>query len=216
MITAILVDDHALFRLGVKTAINTKHKEIKIVGEAGNGATFFALLEYTKADIVLLDIILPDTTGIEIARRIKEEYPEMKILAISAENTTEIVQQMLEIGIEGFISKRDSDIPDLVKAIHTIVAGFEFFGKDISQIIKQVYLAKKKTAKITAEFTHQERRIIELCYEGLLSKEIAEKLEISYRTVGVHKNNIFRKLGINNTVEMVRYALQHKIIQINH
>ncbi|MCL2290603.1 MAG: response regulator transcription factor [Bacteroidetes bacterium] len=215
MIKAILVDDHELFRLGVKTAIAKNYTDIKIVGEAETGAGFFNLLKTVQADIVLLDIILPDTTGIEIARRLKTEYPELKILAISAENTAEVVNQMLNIGIDGFITKRMGGVTELVEAIRSIMAGFEFFGKDISEIIHRIYLTKKNTVEVTNEFTKQEQRIIELCHEGLLAKEIARQLEISPRTVETHKANIFLKLGINNTAEMVRYALKNGIIRVS-
>jgi two-component system response regulator NreC len=215
MINAIIVDDHELFRLGVKNAIKDNEPDINVVAEAETGAEFFALLRVNKPDIVLLDILLPDTTGIEVARRLRKEYPEIKILAISAENTPDVVQEMLEIGIDGFISKRSGSTAALVQAIRSIMMGFEFFGKDISEIIHWVYVAQKKQIEITNEFTKQEKRIIELCHQKLQAKEIADRLSISPKTVSAHKNNIFLKLGINNTYEMVQYAIKNKIIRVN-
>ena len=214
MITAILVDDHELFRLGVKTAIESHYPDICIAGEAESGEAFFRLLETTAADIVLLDIILPDMSGVEIARRLKKEHPALKILAISSENTAAVTEALLDLGIDGFISKRMSGIDDLVNAVRSIMSGFEYFGKDISDIIYRIYVSKKKTAEATAEFTEQERKIIELCRDGLPSKHIADLLCISPRTVDNHKNNIFRKLGINSTVEMVQYAMKNGIIRV--
>jgi DNA-binding NarL/FixJ family response regulator len=215
MIKALLVDDHEMFRLGVKTAIELNHPDIKVVEEAETGTELFGLLKTTKPDIILLDIILPDTTGIEIARRMKKEYPEIKILAISAENTAPVVQQMLDIGIEGFITKRAGDVTSIVNAIRSIMLGFEFFGKDIADIISRIYLKKKSTEEITGDLTKQEKRIVELCYEGLQAKEIADNLNISPRTVQAHKTNIFLKLGINSTAEMVKYALKNGIIRVS-
>lgn len=215
MITAIIVDDHELFRLGVKNAIKDNYPDINIVAEAETGAEFFAWLKVKQPDIVLLDIMLPDTTGIEIACRLKKEYPSIKILAISAENEPGIVQQMVEIGIEGFITKRTGGVTTLVHAICSIMSGFEFFGKDISEILHWVYVAERKKLEVTKEFTPQEKQIIELCHARLQAKEIAKKLGISPRTVEVHKNNIFKKLGINNTYEMVQYALKNGIIRVS-
>jgi DNA-binding NarL/FixJ family response regulator len=215
MINAIIVDDHELFRLGVINAIKDNYPDINIVAEAETGAEFFALLKVKKVDIVLLDIMLPDTTGIEIARRLREEYPQIKILAISAENSLGIISQMIKIGIDGFITKRAGGVAILVKAIHSIMSGFEFFGKDISEILHWAYVAEKKQTKITGEFTNQEKRIIELCHQRLQAKEIADILGISPRTVSTHKSNIFTKLGINNTYEMVQYALKNGIITVN-
>lgn len=214
MINAILVDDHALFRLGVKSAINSSHSDIHIIGEADSGNALFRLLETTTPDIILLDILLPDTTGVEIARRLREERPTLKILAISAENTSEVVQAMLDIGIEGFISKRQGGVDEIAEAIRTIMNGFEYFGSDISAIIYKIYVSKKRTAEVTPEFTEREKEIIQLCRDGLLGKEIAARLHISPRTVDNHKNNIFKKLGINSTLEMVQYALKNGIIRM--
>ena len=214
MINVILVDDHELFRLGVRTAIETRHSDLHIVGEAETGAELFALLADVAVDIVLLDIALPDMSGVEIACRLKQERPEIKILAISSENATSIVQAMLEAGIEGFISKRHGGVDVFADAVRSIMQGVEYFGKDISEIIYRIYVSKKKTTEVVSEFTQQEKRIIELCREGLPGKLVAERLNISLRTVDNHKANIFRKLGINNTMEMVQYALKNGIIQM--
>jgi DNA-binding NarL/FixJ family response regulator len=214
MITAILVDDHELFRLGVRTAINSRHSDIRIAGEAESGSELFALLATVKADIVLLDIHLPDMSGIEIARRLRNEYPDVKILVISSENTAAVTEALLNLDINGFISKRTGGVDELANAIRSVMDGFEYFGKDISDIIYRIYVTKKKTAEVTSEFTGQEKRIIELCREGLQSKQIADRLWVSPRTVETHKNNIFRKLGINNTVEMVQYAMKNGIVRV--
>jgi Response regulator containing a CheY-like receiver domain and an HTH DNA-binding domain len=214
MINTILVDDHALFRLGVKSAIMSEHKDICIVGEADSGVSLFQLLETVTPDIILLDIILPDTTGVEIARRLRKERPSIKILAISAENTTEIVKSMINIGIEGFISKRQGGASDIAEAIRTIMDGYDYFGSDISAILYKIYVAKKNTVVVTPEFTAREKEIVLLCRDGLLSKEIASRLNISSRTVENHKSNIFKKLGINNTIEMIQYATKNGIIRM--
>ena len=208
MIKVIIVDDHELFRLGVRTAIELRHPDIVISGEAGSGVEFFNLLETAKADIVLLDIMLPDMSGIDIARRMKKEYPEVRILAVSAENTTATVQEMLDTGIEGFVSKVNTSADTLADAIRSVDMGLDYFGKDIAEIINRIYIAKKKTKQISEEFSDIEKRIIECCFEGLSGKMIADRLCISLRTVDWHKSNIFRKLGINSTLEMVQFAVK--------
>jgi DNA-binding NarL/FixJ family response regulator len=102
---AIIVDDLKLYRMGIRTAVESGSSKIEVVGEAKSGAEFFEMLKTTTADIVLLDVMMPDMSGFEVARRLKKEYPEMKILAISAEGTANVVREMLEIGIDGFINK---------------------------------------------------------------------------------------------------------------
>ena len=209
----MIVDDHELFRWGVRAAIESRHPDIAIVGEAKSGADLFRLLESTAVDIVLLDIMLPDMSGIDIARQLKSQRPDTKIIAISAENSAATVEEMLQIGIEGFISKFNSNPDILAQAIRSVEQGFHYFGKDISDIISRIYVAKKRTTEITSEFSKQEKRIIALCQKGLPAKLIADRLGISTRTVDWHKSNIFSKLGINSTLELVRFAVQNGIIR---
>jgi two-component system response regulator NreC len=216
MIRVILVDDHELFRTGVRLAMTSLHSDICIVGEAETGEEFFLLLETTEADIVLLDIMLPDMSGIEIARRLKKEKPDLKILVISSENTVTVTQALLNLNIDGFISKRMGNVDVLAEAIRSIMNGLEYFGKDISELIYRIYVSKKKTTEVTPEFTEQEKKIIELCRDGLPSKQIAGYLCLSPRTVENHKNKIFNKLGINSTAEMVCYALKNGIINMEN
>ena len=216
MIRIIVVDDHQLFRTGLKMTLQSACPDIVVTGEADCGKTFFALLPSTPADVVLLDIHLPDIGGAEIARRLRRDYPELKILAISCENSAETIQSMIEVGIDGFISKQNSDADELAAAVRTVASGLEYFGRDISTIILGVYVSKKKTTAVTNEFTDRERDIILLCRDGLMVKEIADKLGISINTVNHHKKNIFQKLGINNTVEMVQYALKNGIIRVEN
>jgi len=186
-----------------------------VVGEAGSGKALFVLLETTKADIILLDIGLPDISGVEIARRLRKEYPEIKILIFSVENSFKVVQSLINIGIDGFISKLQSSDDDLIVAIHSIMNGLEYFGKDIATIIYNIYVSKKKITEVTSEFTEREREIIYLCRDGLSGRQISEKLNISLRTVNTHKNNIFTKLNINSTMELVQYAMKNGIISLD-
>ena len=212
MISAIIVDDHALFRLGIKGALAGANSGICVVGEADSGKSLFSLLETTKADIVLLDIVLPDMNGVEIARCLRKKYPEIKILAISSENSNVVINALLNIGINGFISKQQSSAGEPVNAIRSIMSGLDYFGKDIADIIYNIYVSKKKTDEVTSEFSEREREIIYFCREGMSAKQISERLNISPRTVDTHKTNIFKKLGIGSTVEMVQYAMKYGII----
>ena len=216
MIKVIVVDDHRLFRMGLKAAINSGHPDIQITGEAECGKELLKLLPTTPADVVLLDINLPDKHGAEIARSIRKEYPAIKILAVSGENSTDTIKSMLDTGIEGFISKQLSDIDELADAIRAVASGLEYFGRDIAKIVYDVYVAKKKTVQVTNEFTEREREIILACKDGLLCKEIADKMGISINTINTHKRRIFQKLGINTTIEMVQYAMKCGIIRIEN
>ena len=206
----IMVEDHQLFRLGISTALKSQPEKYNVVGEASNAAEFFQIIETTDADIVLLDIHLPDQSGIEIARKLIQLRPAMKILVLSAENDAETISKLIETGINGFISK-NATMKELFIAIDYIEDGAEYFGKDISKIIRDIKVAKKDGKE---QFTERENEIIALCSEGLTAKEIADRMYINVATVNTHKNNIFKKLGINNSVELVIYAMKNGIIKL--
>jgi two-component system response regulator NreC len=216
MIQIIIVDDHRMFRMGVRLAIQSFCPDMRIAGEADCGKALFALDALATADLVLLDINLPDMNGADITRRLRSDYPAVKILAISAENNDATVRAMLDAGIDGFISKQRSGDDELAEAIRSVVNGEEYFGRDIAAIIYDLYVAKKKTTVITPEFTDREREVILLCRDGLLYKEIADRMGISIHTVSSHKKHIYQKLGINNTAEMLQYALKNGIIRVEN
>ena len=217
IIQVIMVDDHRLFRMGAKACLRHTHPDICICDDVDSGEALFALPSLATADLVLLDINLPGgICGEEITVRLRREYPAVKILAISGENSAETIQAMLMAGIDGFISKQHSDIEEFAESIRTVTSGTEYFGRDIAAIMFDVFVSKKKTSVPTDEFTEREKEIILLSRDGLSCKEISARLEIGASTVHSHKKNIFQKLGINNTMEMVQYALKRGIIRVDN
>ena len=213
MIRIIIVDDHKLIRVMLSNSFQSGFSDITVAGVAESGEALFDLLASTPADLVLLDINLPGMGGIEVARRLRRDFPEIKILALSAENTKEKIKSIVESGVHGFISKEQSGYIEIAEAIRTVMNGLDYFGRDIASILFSVYVSKKKTTNVTPDFSPREREIILLCSEGLMSKEIAVRLAISPNTVNTYKERIFRKLDINNTMEMVQYALKNGIIK---
>jgi DNA-binding NarL/FixJ family response regulator len=211
-IRVIIVDDHRIFRVGLRTDIQAMNVPVEIVGEASSAAEFFSLLETTKADMVLLDIILPDVSGIDIASLLRKEYPNLKILMLSAETDNETIEKLMKIGIDGFINKNVST-NELQNAIEYVAEGAEYYGRDIARIVHCVRMSRKNT---DCHFTPRENEIIQMCAQGLSAKEIADKLNIGLKTVITHKYNIFKKMGICNCVELVKYALQKGIISVNN
>jgi len=217
MIKVIIVEDDELQRSSFVMAIEFRHPDLCVVGEAATGAALFSLLDKVTPDIILLDINLPDMSGLDIARRLKRNRPEIKILVISMENDAATLQALVDAGIEGFLNKRENVLNNFAEAVRSIMDGLEYFGTDIARIIFRVYTAKRQKTDATEEnfgLTPQEIRIIELCRDKLKAKQIADKLCISARTVDTHKTNIFRKLELNGTSEMVQYAIKKGIITI--
>jgi two-component system nitrate/nitrite response regulator NarL len=210
-IRVFLVDDHRLFRLGIRSALVSEPGRFEIVGEAGTAAEFFRTVSAARPDIVLLDILLPDMNGEGVAAKLRRELPDIKILVLSADVNENRIAKLLSTGIEGFISKNTA-VDDLKKAIELIMEGGNYFGRDVSSLIRYVRVSRMNVPSTV--FTDRESEVIELCSKGLSAKEISERMDVNVATVNTFKNNIFKKLGINSSVELVLYALKHGIITL--
>lgn len=214
-IKIILLDDHQMFRDGVK-AVLCDEEQVEVIGEPGLGKELFALLERVTPDLLITDISLPDISGIEVAARVSSLYPEIKILMLSMHTSEEFIVRALEAGANGYLPK-DTSMNELLDAIYTIYDGENYFNKDISNTILRSFTSKPKTTAAENRYenlTKREKEIFELVVDGLTNKEVAEKLFISIRTVDSHKTNILQKLELKSTVELVKYALKHKLAQL--
>lgn len=215
-ITVIIVDDHPLFRMGIKATLNEEPETFSILGEAGNETELQELLKENKPDIIILDIVLPEKNGIAIARTIKDKDYQQKILLLSSETTQENFEQALMIPIDGFIDKMSVE-KDLTDALHAIHSGEQFFGKRLSILHKEVIstqinlLPKSKKQKL---FTNREEEIVKLLCQGEKAEYIARQLHISPRTVTTHTANIYKKLNINNVIDLFRLAVKYGIVTL--
>ncbi len=212
-VKAIIVDDHFLVRVGLRNTLTSSGfgVDVEVVAEAASMAEFYDLLASgVDADIVLLDILLPDGSGLDIARRLCDERPDLKILILSAESSDEVIEQMMSINIGGFISKGVTTA-ELSRAIDSVMDDVKYYGKDIARLMHSVKVSK--SALCESNFTDKELEVLRLAAQGAYAKEIADKMGISPKTVSVHKNRIFKKLGINNSVELVHYALKMGFIK---
>ena len=207
--TIALLDDHELIRVGLRSALkDLPHKVTIDVGTAD--ALFDALLAGTPCDLVLLDILMPDTNGIEVAQRLRTEYPDIKIIIVSVDTKEYIITKLMQIGIDGFISK-NGPLEEVRMAVTSVEEGVPYYGRDLAVLVRDIVDARLDK-KSSALLTKRELEIIEACCSGMLGKEIADKFHISLRAVNSHKTNIFNKLGLSSSVEMVRFALEHGII----
>jgi len=214
-IKIVLVDDHQMFRDGVKSVLSDE-ENIELIGEVGNGNDLYELLKIDSPDLIITDISMPDISGIEITKYVTENYPEIKILILSMHSNVEFITKSLGAGANGYLPK-DTSMNELLEAINTIYKGENYFNKDISDTILKSIINKSKSAKENSKnesLTKREMEIVSLVVEGLANKEIADKLFISVRTVDSHKNNIMQKLNLKSSVELVKYAIKNKLVNI--
>ena len=204
-----LLDDHDLIRLGLHSILsNTTHRVSIDVANAD--ALFEKLMSGTPCDLILLDILLSGTNGVEVAQRLRAEYPNIKIIVVSMEAKEYTIIQLMQIGIDGFISK-NGPMEEVVDAIDSVEEGVPYYGRDLAVLVRDIVDARLDK-KSSALLTKRELEIVEACCSGLSGQEVADKYHISLRAVNSHKTNIFKKLGLSSSVEMVRFALEHGII----
>jgi len=215
-IKIILTEDHQLLRDGIKVLIASEN--IEIIGEASTGAGLWTLMESVQPDIILMDISLPDVSGIELTRTLSERYPEVKVLILSMYTDESFINQAIKAGAKGYLHKNTTR-EEMLVAIDTVYSGSEFYSDNISRIILKSYIdkAKKNGEEISNPheiLSKREIEILKMFAEGFINKEIADRLFISIRTVESHKNHIMQKLSLKTQVELVKYAIRHNLINI--
>ena len=206
-IKVLLVDDHPLILVGIRSMLEGK-PGIQIAGTAADGRQALEKAMALRPDVMVMDVMMQGMDGIELARRMRAQMPDTALLVLSSDTSVGTIETLLGIGIDGFLPK-SSDEATMLDAIRSVAGGYEFFGTDIARLIDRISLAKKAPDNL---FTPRELDVIRLSCKGLQYKEIAGELGIKYLTVVTIKNNIFRKLGINNTVELVLYAIKKGLI----
>jgi DNA-binding NarL/FixJ family response regulator len=208
----VLVDDHQMFREGVKFRLD-QERDFQVIGEAGSAAEAISLIEQTLPDIVVLDIRLPDKSGIELARVLRDRWSDLKILMLTGYDFDQYVRALARLGIDGYVLK-DSPQEALVQAIRDIGAGGVVLPPNIASKVMRGY-TNHVTGRDTDvwELTLRELDVLELLFEGLKNAEIASKLSISIRTVEVHVRNLMSKLGAQSRTDAVRIALDRGLIK---
>ena len=183
----------------------------EVIGYALDGATALQKIRELHPQVVLMDITLPGQSGIDITKTIKEEMPAVRILAVSMHSNTLLIKQMLINGASGYVSKT-SGFDEMSHAILSVANGQRYISEDIKELITSQMIspdAESATAKFN-QLTKREMGIVEMLREGYSSKEIATRLSISNRTVEVHRYNIFRKLGVNNVVSLIKMVNENR------
>ena len=204
----ILADDHLMFRNGIKRIIEDS-KNLAVVGEADDGLQLLELLKKTKPDMIILDISMPKLRGLETTREIKARYPDIKVLILTMHRNKEYLLQAVSAKTDGYLLKEDTD-RQLIVAIDSIRSGKIFLSPLMTEDLSQNLLGIIENADRSFDevLSLREREVLTLLAEGKSSKEIADLLFISTRTVEHHRASINRKLKIDNIVDLVKYAIR--------
>jgi DNA-binding NarL/FixJ family response regulator len=210
-VKVLIVDDHPVFRRGLREIIE-EHSLFKIVGEASDGQIGIRLLEDTKPDIVVLDIDMPRLSGLDMARTLQKSGSPAHIVFLTMYKEEDIFNAAMDMGVKAYVLKENA-ADDIVKALEKVTEGGNFISQSMSEI------GKKRSARVQAlllskpqidDLTLAERRILKLIAEDHTSKEIADRLQISAKTVDNHRLNICQKLNIHGSHSLLKFAFDHK------
>jgi len=213
-IRILLADDHAILRDGIR-ALFQDEPDMLVVGEAEDGHTALRLITELKPDVVVLDIGMPLLNGLDATRQIKRDHPRTRVLILTMHENEEYVRQVLASGAMGYILK-DAAARELIDAIRAVYRGEAVLSPAITRLVIEDYLrwGDLQTNHHENDLSPREREILQLIAEGYTNKQIAEILFISIKTVQTHRTNLMSKLDLHDRGELIKYAIQKKIIEI--
>jgi len=209
----LIVEDQQMFREGIRKRLE-QEPDIQVVGEASSGEEALPKVEETSPHIVILDIRLPKMSGIEVARSLRQRWPDLKILVLSGYDFDQYISAAVRVGIQGYLLK-DEPQDVLVQAIRDIASGGAVLPPRIASKVMRHYStsATRTQGDLLGELTLREIEVLELMYQGLRNSEIADRLSISIRTVEAHVSSVIAKLGVQTRTEAVRIAVEKDLIK---
>ena len=212
-IRLLLVDDHAVVRSGLRMLLENEH-DVEIVGEASSASEAMDAAMRLKPNVILMDIGLPDLSGIEATREIKKRTSDVSIVALTIHEDEEYFFKMLEAGASGYVPKRAAP-EELITAIHAAATGQVYLYPSLAKLLVRDYLdgGRASAEQPATDLTDREQEVLTYLAEGASNEEIAASLVISPKTVARHRENIMRKLNLHSRAELVRYAIRKGIIK---
>ena len=209
--TVILADDHVLVRAGIRSLLETL-PGIEVMAETGDGQEALSLVEKRQPDLILLDITLPGMNGLEVARRIQQMKLKTRVIMLSMHSAPEYVARALRVGSAGYLLK-DAAVSELEKAVAAVLIGREYLSQAIDREVVQGFLKSPASTESQLEvLTKRQREILQLIAEGSSTREIAERLFISVKTVETHRAQLMERLGISDVAGLVRLAVRTGLI----
>jgi DNA-binding NarL/FixJ family response regulator len=214
-IRILLADDHKIVRDGLRTLIE-KEAGMEVAGEADNGRKILKMAQKIHPHVVIMDVTMPDMNGIDATRKITNEIPGVKVIALSMHSDRRFVLGMLEAGASGYLLK-DCAFDELAKAIRNVAAGHTYLSPSVADVVVKGYLDKlsEPLAATRSPLTQREREILQLLAEGSTTKEIAAHLGVSVKTVETHRRNMMQKLNMRSIAELTKYAIREGLIAVD-
>jgi two-component system, NarL family, response regulator NreC len=212
--TRILIcDDHTLFVEGLKAMLRNE-PSLEIVGEARDGRQAVEQVKHLKPDVLLMDVSMPDMNGFDATRQVHNFDPTVKVLILTMHDEEELVARCLEAGAAGYIIK-DAPASQLLYAIEMVQKGERYLSPVVLKKVMETYVKNTNRPQTSYDrLSPREREVLKLLAEGLSVKEIATRLDLSVKTVDAHKTNLMKKIGVHDRAELIKYAIQKKLIAV--
>lgn len=208
----IIADDHKMVREGIKQLLELNNS-ISVVGMAANGIECMSLLEEEEADVLLLDINMPNKNGLETLEEIKKNNIKVKVIFLTVHNEVDYLLKAVEIGADGYVLK-DSGSAELINAIQIVMNGESYIQPDMIPILNSKMVVRNSDREKIKGLTKRELEVLVLVSEGMFNKEIADKLSISERTVKNHISSIFKKIDVSDRTQAAVFAIRNSLIHI--
>jgi two-component system NarL family response regulator len=208
-IRVLLADDHQMFRHALRTMLE-QEANIQVVGEAGDGQALLKVAAETEADVVCMDIGMPQMNGIEATRRLLAIHPAIKVIGLSAFIDRDFVLDMLKAGASGYVTKGETG-EELLRAIRSVRLNRTYLCPEIASVLTGALIDGSNGSPAAPRISARERQVLQLVAEGNTSAEIAERLHVAFSTVEVHRRNIMRKLELHNVADLTKYAIRNSI-----
>lgn len=207
-IKILLADDHPILRKTLSNYLSQEAK-LQVVGEEGDTNGLIEAVRLSRPDILLLDVTMPGPDVVDVVKVLKNQFPNMQVIILSATKRSDQVEDLLKVGVSGYVLKEDSP-SELLEAIDAVVAGDEWFSPQITRVL--VNAVRRLEVEARVDLTEREKDVLRLMVTGVNNDEIGAQLVISTNTVRNHVRSIFHKLGVNTRVEAVVYALEHHLV----
>ena len=205
MMRIVLAEDHKTVREGLKMLVNAQ-ADMEVVGEAGDGQAAIKSVREKNPDIVVMDISMPEMNGLKATRKLKTEFPDLKILTLTRHSDDSFLEQLLGAGASGYILKQSAPA-ELINAIRTVGGGNAYIDSSLTEKVMGGYLSRGLRGDRKHEVSHREIEVLRLIALGYSNKEIGSRLDLSVKTVEAHKANAMRKLNMRGRIDIVRYAV---------
>lgn len=212
MTTIVLADDHHIVRQSLRTLLDAEY-DLTVVGEAADGFAATNLVERLVPDVLIVDLMMPGVSGLEVTRQVHQRVPHTKVIILSMQTSEAYVLEALHNGAVAYVVK-DAQAADLVRAVHEVIAGRRYLSPPLSERAIEAYLARVAESKPDPYdvLTTREREVLHLAANGYSNREIGHQLSISSRTAEIHRANLMRKLNLHTQTDLIRYAIRRRVI----